>query len=250
MRALVRLSSIVPILVVIGIWHLAARLVGAGELFPEPLDVAVRILGLMQEDLPVQIWRSLVRLAAGLAIATILGGLIGMATATNSFLDRLFAPVLRSLYPLPKSALIPVVIIWLGLGDAAKISLVFLGCILPIVVSTQNAIREVPTVLRWSARSLGAGPLTELARIAFPYALPTILNGIRTALGIAFILVVSAELIMAKDGMGYVIYILGESGDFTGMFGSVIVVGAVGLVADFVFALFAARLSHWATAKA
>src|SRR5437879_8466036 len=106
-------------------------------------------------------------------------------------------------YPMPKSALIPVTVIWLGFGDGSKILLIFLGCMLPVTLGAFNGARGSDRVLVWSARSMGASRLRMLWDVVLPSAMPELLNGIRTGLALAFILLVSSELMVAQQGLGF-----------------------------------------------
>ena len=115
----------------------------------------------------------------------------------------LVAPLVEIFYPLPKSALIPVTVIWLGFGDGSKILLIFLGCMLPVTIGAFNGARSSEQVLVWSARSMGASRLRMLWDVVLPSAMPELLNGIRTALALSFILLVSSELIVAQKGFGH-----------------------------------------------
>ena len=117
-------------------------------------------------------------------------------------------------YPLPKSALIPVTVIWLGFGDGSKILLIFLGCMIPVTIGAYNGARGSEQVLVWSARSMGASRLRMMWDVVMPSALPELLNGIRTALALSFILLVSSELIVAQQGFGYLIGYLGANGSY------------------------------------
>jgi NitT/TauT family transport system permease protein len=160
-------------------------------------------------------------------------------------IEMLINPLMRCLYPMPKAALIPLTIMWIGLGDASKISLIFIGCLLPVVMSAYNAARGVDQVLVWSARSMGAKEREVLWEVVFPAALPEILNGIRIALALAFILLVSGELIIANNGIGYLIDILGEGGDYAGMFAGVITISAIGFFADRLHMAVTRRVLAW-----
>src|SRR5262249_9069330 len=155
---------------------------------------------------------SLYRAAAGLALAILVGGLLGIAMAWWKPVNVLLAPLVEIFYPLPKSALIPVTVIWLGFGDGSKILLIFLGCILPVTIGALNGHRSSEQVLVWSARSMGARRLRMLWDVVLPSAMPELLNGIRTALALSFILLVSSELIVAQKGFGYLIGSLGANG--------------------------------------
>ena len=144
----------------------------------------------------------------------------------------LLAPIVEIFYPLPKSALIPVTVIWLGFGDGSKILLIFLGCMLPVTIGAFNGARSSEQVLVWSARSMGASRLRMLWDVVLPSAMPELLNGIRTALALSFILLVSSELIVAQKGFGYLIGFLGANGTYDAMYAVVFSVAFLGFAAD------------------
>jgi ABC-type nitrate/sulfonate/bicarbonate transport system permease component len=148
-------------------------------------------------------------------------------------------------YPMPKSALIPVTVLWLGFGNGSKILLIFLGCMLPVTIGAFNGARSSEQVLVWSARSMGANRLRMLWDVVVPSALPELLNGIRTALALSFILLVSSELIAAQQGLGYLIGFLGASGSYDAMFAVVLTVALLGFMADRIYLLMARRMLRW-----
>ena len=114
---------------------------------------------------------------------------------------RSVSPLVEMFYPVPKSALIPVTAIWLGLGDASKILLIFLGCMIPVTIGAFNGARGSDQALVWTVRSMGATRLRALWDVVVPSAMPELLNGIRTALALSFVLLVSSELIVAQRGL-------------------------------------------------
>jgi NitT/TauT family transport system permease protein len=146
---------------------------------------------------------------------------------------------------MPKSALIPLTIMWIGIGDPSKATLIFIGCLLPIVMSAFNAARGVDDVLLWSARGMGATEREVLWEVVVPASLPEILSGIRISLALSFILMVAGELIIGNDGIGYLISLLGEAGDYAGMFAGVITISAVGFMADRGYVALTRRLLIW-----
>jgi NitT/TauT family transport system permease protein len=150
-------------------------------------------------------------------------------------------------YPMPKSALIPVTVLWLGFGNGSKILLIFLGCMLPVTVGAFNGARSSEQVLVWSARSMGATRLRMLWDVVVPSALPELLNGIRTALALAFILLVSSELIEARAGLGYLIGFFGADGTYDAMFAVVLTVAFLGFAADRIYLLVMQRALRWQT---
>jgi ABC-type nitrate/sulfonate/bicarbonate transport system permease component len=146
---------------------------------------------------------------------------------------------------MPKSALIPVVVLWLGFGSASKILMIFIGCMLPITLSSFNGARGIDQVLIWSARSLGASRFQTLVEIVLPGALPEILAGIRTAIAFAFVLLVATELIVARQGLGYMIGWLGDGGVYDAMFAVVMTVAFLGFVCDRGYLMLMRRLLRW-----
>lgn len=228
-------------------WELSLRtgLVSALAL-PSLGSVLQAWIGLAQSgDLWTHGLASLLRIAGGLGLAILVGSVLGMLMAGWRPVNAVMAPLVEILYPLPKSALIPVTAIWLGFGDASKIVLIFLGCMLPVTLGAFNGARSSEQVLLWSARSLGASRLQTLRDVVLPGALPELLNGIRTALALSFVLLVSAELIVARQGFGYLIGFLGEGGIYDGMFAVVLTVAFLGFIADRLYLLGVRLLLRW-----
>jgi NitT/TauT family transport system permease protein len=188
---------------------------------------------------------SLYRGSAGLLIAVVVGGGLGIAMAWWRAVNYVMSPIVEIFYPLPKSALIPVTALWLGFGDTSKILLIFLGCMLPVTIGAFNGARGAEQTLIWSARSLGASRLQTLWDVVVPSALPELLNGVRTALALSFILLVSSELIVARKGLGYMIGFLGDGGNYDAMFAVVLVVALLGLFADRAYLAFVNRVLRW-----
>jgi NitT/TauT family transport system permease protein len=188
---------------------------------------------------------SLYRGSAGLLLAIMVGGSLGMAMARWRMLDVFVNPLVELFYPLPKSALIPVTVIWLGFGDGSKILLIFLGCMIPITIGAYNGARGSEQALVWSARSMGASRMAVMRDVVMPSALPELLNGIRTALALAFILLVSSELIVSQEGFGYLIGYLGSTGSYEGMYAVVLTVAFLGFAADRLYQLLIQWLLRW-----
>jgi len=237
----------IPIIIVLLLWEGATRYgLVSKAMVPDLASVGAALWSMMGSG---ELWfnagRSLGRAFAGLAAATVFGVLTGLLMATVRPIRLLVNPLVQLFYPMPKSALIPVVMVWFGLGDISKIVLIFLGCILPVVVSTYNGARGVDQVLIWSAASLGASRREILSEIVLPAAMPDILAGVRTALAFSFILMVSSEFILAKDGIGYLIATLGDGGAYAAMFACIFTVAGVGFAADRLFGLFVRRRLRW-----
>lgn len=236
-----------PILILAAAWEAVARL---GLVSSLTLPSLSAVIGAWIElarsgELLVNGAASLYRAFAGLALAIGIGALLGVAMAWWRPANVVLGPLVELFYPMPKSALIPITVLWLGFGDGSKILLIFLGCMLPVTLGAFNGARSSEQVLVWSARSMGASRLRMLWDVVVPSAMPELLNGIRTALALSFILLVSSELIVARQGLGYLIGYLGADGSYSAMFAVVLTVAFLGFAADRIYQAIADRVLRW-----
>src|SRR5499433_2741387 len=236
-----------PLLLLALAWEAIARLELVSSLALPPLSsVIVAWFDLIKSgELISNGASSLYRAAAGLGLAIVIGTVLGIVMAWWRPINALLSPIVEVFYPLPKSALIPVTVLWLGFGDGSKILLIFLGCMLPITIGAFNGARSSDQALVWSARSMGANRTRMLLDVVLPSAMPELLNGIRTALALSFILLVSSELIVARQGLGYLIGFLGANGSYDAMFAVVLTVAFLGFAADRIYLLVMHRVLRW-----
>lgn len=236
-----------PLVLLAVAWEVIAQLELVSNTALPPLSEVIRawIELLKDGQLITNGISSLYRTAAGLALAIVLGAGLGIFMAWWRPINVLFSPIVEIFYPLPKSALIPVTVIWLGFGDGSKILLIFLGCMLPVTLGAFNGARSCEQVLVWSARSMGANRLRMLWDVVVPSALPELLNGTRTALALSFILLVSSELIVAQKGFGYLIGFLGANGNYDAMYAVVLTVAFIGFAADRGYLMITKRALAW-----
>ena len=244
MARLIRYS---PLLLLAIAWEIASRLELVSSLaLPSLTAVGQAWVELVQDgELITNGAASLYRAGVGLALSIVIGAALGILMAWWRPLNIVMAPLVEIFYPIPKSALIPVTVIWLGFGDGSKILLIFLGCMLPVTIGAFNGARGSDRALVWSARSMGAGRLRMLWDVVVPSAMPEMLNGIRTALALSFILLVSSELIVSQKGFGYLIGFLGASGAYEGMFAVVLTVAFLGFAADRIYMMITRRALAW-----
>jgi NitT/TauT family transport system permease protein len=236
-----------PLVLLAVLWEVAARLGLVSSLALPPLSsvIAAWIDLIRSGELVTNGASSLYRAAAGLGLSIVVGTILGITMAWWRPVNALLSPIVEVFYPMPKSALIPVTVLWLGFGDGSKILLIFLGCMLPITIGAFNGARSCERVLVWSARSMGASRLRMLWDVVLPSAMPELLNGIRTALALSFILLVSSELIVARQGFGYLIGFLGANGSYESMFAVVLTVAFLGFAADRLYQAFARKVLAW-----
>jgi NitT/TauT family transport system permease protein len=236
-----------PLLLLAFAWEASARsgLVSTLALPPLSAVIAAWIELARDGELVSNGAASLWRAGAGLFLAIGIGATLGIFMAWWRPVNVILSPLVEIFYPMPKSALIPVTVLWLGFGNGSKILLILLGCMLPVTIGAFNGARSSEQALVWSARSMGANRLRMLWDVVVPSAMPELLNGIRTALALSFILLVSSELIAAREGLGYLIGFLGASGTYDAMFAVVLTVALLGFFADRIYLLVMQRMLRW-----
>jgi ABC-type nitrate/sulfonate/bicarbonate transport system permease component len=236
-----------PLVLLAVTWELVSRLgLVSSSALPSLTDVVVSWADMLRSgELFSNGAASLYRAVMGLLLAVVVGASLGIFMAWWKPVNVLLAPLVEVFYPLPKSALIPVTVIWLGFGNGSKILLIFLGCMIPVTIGAFNGARSAEQTLVWSARSMGANRLRMLWDVVLPSALPELLNGIRTALALSFILLVSSELIVAREGLGHLIGFLGANGSYDAMYAVVLTVAFLGFAADRGYQMLMNRMLQW-----
>lgn len=188
---------------------------------------------------------SLFRAYAGLLAGVVVGISLGVGMARSEQVHRFFAPLIGTTYSLPKSSIVPLFILWFGVGNVTDILAVFLACLLPVVVHAYHGVKDAPSILIWSARAMGTSERKLLWRVLLPSALPAILTGVRIALGFSYVLTISAEMIAAKNGIGKLIFLYGENGAYDYMFAALATVVAAAFVSDQLFLWFMNAALRW-----
>ncbi|MGE0037696.1 MAG: ABC transporter permease [Xanthobacteraceae bacterium] len=236
-----------PLILLALAWEICARTGLVSTLALPPLsEVLVSWFEMLKSgELITNGAASLWRAIAGLSLAIMVGAALGIFMAWWRPVNVLLSPLVEMFYPMPKSALIPVTVLWLGFGNGSKILLIFLGCMLPVTIGAYNGARSSEQVLVWSARSMGANRLRMLWDVVVPSAMPELLNGVRTALALSFILLVTSELIVAQSGLGYLIGFLGANGSYEAMYAVVLTVAFLGFAADRGYLAVMNRMLRW-----
>jgi NitT/TauT family transport system permease protein len=227
-------SPLAPIAALLAAWELAARTgVVSQQVLPSFSSVCAAAVDLVASGTifhPLLV--SLYRALGGLALSIVGGVALGFGMATRKPVENFFDPLVGLLYPLPKTALVPLTMVWLGITDRAAILVVFLAGLLPMVVNTYHGVKSVERVLIWSARSLGTPEGALFRRVVVPASMPYIWNGIRIALPISFIVVISVELVASKAGIGNLINGYGGLGVYDYMFATILLFVVVAFAAD------------------
>ncbi len=217
----------------LALWHYSVVWTGT-KVFPSPHEVEKGMEELMRHHvLWGDIADSLRRVAVGFGVAVLLGIPLGLVLGWYPAANQVVNPAMQILRPISPIAWIPVAIILFGIGDRAAIFLIFLGAFFPIVVACINGVSNVPSVFRRAGRNFGLTPPQLLAKVLLPAALPQILIGLRIALGIAWLVVVAAEMIAVDSGLGYLVIDSRNSGKrYDLVVAAILLIGVIGLVLD------------------
>jgi NitT/TauT family transport system permease protein len=150
------------------------------------------------------------------------------------------------IYPVPKAALMPIIMLWLGVGDASKTLVIFLGVTLPVIYHSYQGARAVEERMLWSAAAMGMGPLARLTHIVLPAALPEILVGCRTGLVLALITMVTSEMITRQTGVGNILFNSLDMAQYDTVYAMIVIIGGLGFALDAAFEALRSRLVRWA----
>ena len=240
------LPPLIACLGLLAVWELASYTFGISGL--PPAHEALRELPAILTDkesllnILASIRRMAVGFALGLAVAVPVGLTMGRSRLTAAF----FNPLLMIIYPVPKAALMPIIMLWLGVGDASKTLVIFLGVSLPVIYHSYQGARAVEEKMLWSAAAMGMNARERLFRIVFPAALPEIMVGIRTGLVLALITMVTSEMIARKQGVGDLLFNAMAMAEYNTVYATIVIIGMLGFIIDALFEKLRGRLVAWA----
>ena len=240
-------AAILFFVVLLALWETAARAGWVSALALPPLSaIGHALAGLIRSD---AFWRnvtdSLFRIATGWSLGTVCGLGVGAAMGIWSLPRSIGVPAVAALFPIPKIALLPLFILWLGIGEASKVATIALGVFFPTVIATYSGIDNVPRNLIRMAQSFNVPFSTIVRRVIWPGALPSILAGFRITASVALLLVVSAEMIGAEYGIGAFVLQAGNLMQTDQLLAGVVILSVFGLAVGKLINLLEARLLHW-----
>lgn len=213
---------------------------------PKPSDV---LQTFKQLHLSGQLYRhlgpSLSRLLVGAALGVCSGIVVGVLIGLFSYLRSGLVPLVAAIFPIPKIALLPLFVIWFGIGEGSKYALIAFGTFTPTVVATYGAVDNVDRTLIRMGQSFGLSWFSIVRKIVLPGAMPGILSGLRISLAIAIILLVAAEMLGAEYGIGAYILEAGSLYDLERLFAGVIILSLLGVIVSAVIGLVERRLLDW-----
>jgi ABC-type nitrate/sulfonate/bicarbonate transport system permease component len=223
-------ARVFSILVLLAAWELLARS-GMFTHFQLPAlsEVLVRI---WDDAVSGELWLNtaltIYRALTAFLICAVGGVAIGMTMSRSKIADWFFDPIISVGFPMPKIAFLPVVILWLGVFDVAKITIIVIDAIFPVIAATVIAIQGVERELVWSARNMGASNRELLTQIVLPAALPQIMTGLQVALPLSLIVAVVAEMLMGGYGLGGAMMTASRFANSTGVFAGIVEIAVVG----------------------
>jgi len=234
-RALARrLLPLSGIAVLILLWDVALSTAGGHRLLPRPFEVVRAIGELTQKGFLVKhVVASLFRVTWGYLAAVAVGVPLGIVLGWYRRGGMAVAPLLEILRPISPLAWIPLAILWFGVGDVSAVFIIFLGSLFPITLTAMNAVRGVELVHVNAARNFGLRGPALLRRVIYPAILPQLLVGLRLALGIAWLVVVAAEMIAVSSGLGFLIIDARNAGNrYDLVVAGMVLIGAIGIALD------------------
>jgi NitT/TauT family transport system permease protein len=242
------LSHSAPLLACVGllaIWQIAALILSTDS-FPTAIDAIRAIPSILgDKESLINILASLRRMAIGFGVAVAVSIPLGLTMGRSRGVASFFNPLLMVIYPVPKAALMPIIMLWLGVGDVAKTLVMFLGVSLPVIYHSFQGARAVEEKMLWSGAAMGLSAAQRMVRIVLPAALPEILTGCRTGLVLALITMVTSEMIARQSGAGNILFNALDMGQYDTVYAMIIIIGAMGIGLDAAFEKVRGNLVKW-----
>lgn len=243
--------SFISVLALIAVWEGICRAGVVSALFlPAPTQILSSLAEMIAAgEIGESLVASLYRIIIGFALGGSLGLVVGLVTGTSALADRMVNPLVNALYPIPKIALLPLFILWLGIGELSKVTIIALGVFFPIAMNTYSGVKNVDPLLIKVAVSFNAGWVYTMRCVVLPYALPMIFAGLRIAAGTALLLLVAAEMIAAEKGIGALILHYGDLMITDRLMAGVIVLSLLGLIFSLTLEWLEKKLVPWGKAR-
>lgn len=239
-------GPVLTFVLLVAAWEAATRVFGWPVwLVPGPLDVA-EALNERRGLLPRQLWVTFLESAAGFALSVVVGIPLAVAIASSRLLERTIYPILLGLNAVPKIAIAPILILWMGFGYGPKILVSFLLCVFPVVISTATGLRSTPAELVELTRSLCASPAQVFVKARLPAALPHVFVGLKVAISLAVIGAVIGEFVGSSEGLGWVIVNSGANVDTSLAFAAMVLLSLLSIVLFYALVALERLLIPWA----
>ena len=232
--------------VVIALEYLTRSGVINRALFPPPSVVATTLWGLLTDGSVMKpLGETLALFAAGYALSVIAGILLGLAMGTSPVINNLLEPVIESIRPIPKAALVPVLMLFLGFGPTMRVTSVVLASFFPVLTNTIQGVRGIDPVLTATGRTFGLNRTAIVFKIILPSAMPYIFAGMRVAVGLALLMTILTEMLSGNSGLGYLVLENQRAFRIRDMYAWLVILAAVGLVINSAMTRVERRFVPW-----
>lgn len=236
---------ILTLLALLVFWHIAASIAQL-PILPLPHRVLLTFFKEFSQNLGLHFLASLYRVISSIGLAVLLAAPAGLILGQSPRLNRVFAPLIYLLYPIPKVVLAPIILLFLGVGDFPKIIIIFLILFFQILVLVRDSAAAIRPELLLSVRSLGAGRRALFRFVYLPASLPAVLTAVRQSIGTAVAVLYVAELFATRWGLGYYIYLNGSTlFNYTAMYAGVLAMSLLGMGLYFTVDALEKRLCRW-----
>lgn len=229
MKKLTKYSTLYGICCVLILWQILSFIM-ASNVLPSPLEAIKSFIELLPTVLYKHILASVYRILLALSISLVIGILLGMACGLYKNVDSLLSPITYILYPLPKVAFLPLFMIFMGIGDASKVTLMISIIIFQILIAVRDGIKEIPDDLFQSMKTLGLTPFQLYRHLIVPAMLPKLFSALRISLGVSISALFFAENFATTSGIGYLIMNAWSMVDYPKMFAGIIALSLLGLI--------------------
>lgn len=240
-------AAVVGIAGLLVIWEIICRLEIVPPLFL-PAPTAILSAGwemLSSGELYKDLLASMYRIGIGYSLGAILGIVVGLILGFSKWTDSIVSPIVYSIYPIPKIALLPLIILWLGIGEMPKVAIIALGVFFPVVINTFSGVKNVDPILIKAAVTFGSNHLNVIRKVILPGSLPMIFAGLKLAAGTSLLLLVSAEMIAAQQGIGSMVLHYGNLMITTKLMVGVLILSLLGLTFNRVLGWIERKLIPW-----
>jgi NitT/TauT family transport system permease protein len=237
------------ILLVLAVWEAFTRTGWIPALFlPSPLSVLQAGVEMLSSgELLVHVATSLQRILLGFALGALGGVAVGLAVGFWSLAEAVGNPLIAATFPIPKIALLPLLILWLGIGEASKVAVITLGVFFPMAINTYTGVRTADPLLVRAAVSFGAGRLSLIRKVLLPSALPMIFAGLRLGAGTSLLLLVAAEMIAANSGIGFLVLNAQNLMETTKLMVGIVLLSVLGVCSHWLLARLERAAIPWRT---
>ena len=250
-HAIYRWGALIIVATIAILWELAVRThVASGMFLPAPSQILREIaLGLWGGSLLASLGATSVRVAAGLLIGGFAGAVLGLLMGASRRLARLLNPLVAAVHPIPKLALLPLFMVFFGLGETPKIIVVSAAAFFPMLLSTMAGVRHIASVHFDAARTYGASRRQLIRHVVIPGSVPMMLAGLRLAANIAFLSAIAVEMVAAKNGLGAEVWLAWQVLRLDELFATLVVIAAAGLSVNVLLRSLSRRIAPWLTAR-